>query len=56
LTDTTGLISEKKKIEDSLEEVTNLFCERDWTNGLSVLMPVTYSGRQWHLIQKKIEN
>jgi len=28
LADTTDLISGKMKIEDSLEEITNLFCER----------------------------
>jgi hypothetical protein len=44
LKDTTGLISGKMKIEDSLEEITNLFCERGWTDGLSVLMPVIYGG------------
>ena len=44
LKDTTGLISGKMKIEDSLEEITNLFCKRDWTDVLSVLLPVTYGG------------
>jgi hypothetical protein len=33
------------KKEDSLEEITNLFCERGWIDGLSVLMPVIYEGK-----------
>jgi hypothetical protein len=44
LKDTTGLISGKMKIEDSLEEITNLFCECGWTDRLSVLLPVIYGG------------
>lgn len=44
MTDTTDLFSGKMKIEASLEEITNLFCEHGWTDGLPMLLPVIYEG------------
>jgi hypothetical protein len=44
LTDTTDLISGKMKIEDSLEEITELFCERGWTDELPMLLLVILGG------------
>jgi hypothetical protein len=44
LTDTTDLISGKMKIEDSLEEITDLFCELSWTDELPMLLLVILGG------------
>jgi hypothetical protein len=39
MTDMLKLVSEKIKVEDSVEEVNNLFYERSWTDGLPIIPP-----------------
>jgi hypothetical protein len=39
MTDQNDLVSEKIKIEDSLEEVNTMFYQRGWTDGLPIVPP-----------------
>jgi hypothetical protein len=50
LRDTTDLISGKMKIDGPLEEISNLFCERGWTDGLPMLLTVI-----WGTIKRKMK-